>query len=95
MTTLEISYEADLRKITLAEGSIIRRNNDPEFIVNAFYDEGRLVRFWAARRNGKEIRESHYSINSETGIPHLDLVGGVKTGERHAELNAMLEEFEK
>ena len=98
MTKLAIPYETDIRTTTLTKGSVIRRGNDIEFVTNVFYDRERLVRFWAARRNGDEIKESHYSVNAETRIPHLDLVGTLRKDQqsgRYSELNAILEEFEK
>ena len=98
MTKLAIPYETDVRTVGLTRGSVIRMGNDLEFVTGVFYDGTRLIRFWTARRNGEEIRESHYSVNAETGIPHLDLVGALRKDQqsrRDSELNEMLQKFEK
>jgi len=99
MTKLAIPYETDVRTVGLTRGSVVRKGNDLEFVIEIFYrPDEKLVRFWTARRNGEEIRESHYSVNAETGIPHLDLVGALRKDQqsrRYSELNEMLQKFEK
>jgi len=98
MTKLGISFESDLRTVALREGSLLMRDHNQEYVTSIFYDGERLVRFWTARRDGDKIREFHYSISAETGIPHLDLVGkyeGNNRLEQYSELDKKLQEFEK
>ena len=95
MTTLAIPYETDVRTVGLTRGSVVRKGNDLEFVIEIFYrPDEKPVRFWTARRNEKAIAERHHSLRD--GFPHLDYVGEVyKSSERYSELNAILEEFEK